>query len=142
MYESFRIKNDAIYPGAANGRNKNSFKKIKPHPELIALSKKIIDLGEPEGYTVLGSYYFTLGLRERAFKTWEEGEKKGSLKSGSTKALIEFQEGMEKEVEKEKKDIEWGCKVLSHNNSFGQYSIFIICILRKYIFHCWVFQQL
>ncbi len=99
----FGLKMMQYTPGLLTDATKIPSKKIKPHPELIALSKKIIDLGEPEGYTVLGSYYFTLGLRERAFKTWEEGEKKGSLKSGSTKALIEFQEGLEKEVEKEKR---------------------------------------
>ncbi|MFP7654912.1 hypothetical protein [Chryseobacterium proteolyticum] len=58
-------------------------------------------MGEPEGYTVLGSYYYTLGLKEKAFKTWDEGEKNGSLKSGTTKALIVFQEELEKEAAKE-----------------------------------------
>lgn len=93
----FGLKMMEYTPELLSSPEKIASKKIKPHPELIALSKKIIDLGEPEGYTVLGSYYYTLGLREKAFKTWDEGEKKGSLKSGTTKALVEFQEDMEKD---------------------------------------------
>ncbi|CAH0261301.1 hypothetical protein [Chryseobacterium sp. Bi04] len=96
----FGLKMLQYTPGLLTDPVNIASKKIKPHPELLSLSKKIIDLGEPEGYTVLGTYYFTLGLREKAFKTWEEGEKNGSLKSGTTKALIEFQE----ELDKEKKD--------------------------------------
>lgn len=93
----FGLKMMEYTPGLLSSPEKIALKKIKPHPELIALSKKIIDLGEPEGYTVLGSYYYTLGLKEKAFKTWDEGEKNGSLKSGTTKALIEFQEDIEKD---------------------------------------------
>ncbi|WP_261512318.1 hypothetical protein [Chryseobacterium paludis] len=94
----FGLKMMEYTPGLLSDLAKIASKKIKPHPELIALSKKIIDLGEPEGYTVLGSYYYTLGLKDKAFKTWDEGEKNGSLKSGTTKALIEFQEGIEKDA--------------------------------------------
>lgn len=93
----FGLKMMEYTPGLLSSPEKIASKKIKPHPELIALSKKIIDLGEPEGYTVLGSYYYTLGLKEKAFKTWDEGEKNGSLKSGTTKALVEFQEDIEKD---------------------------------------------
>jgi hypothetical protein len=98
----FGLKMMQYTPGLLTDPTKIPSKKIKPHPELISLSKKIIDLGEPEGYTVLGSYYYTLGLKEKAFKTWDTGEKNGSLKSASTKALIEFQEGIETEIEQRK----------------------------------------
>nr|WP_315028700.1 hypothetical protein [uncultured Chryseobacterium sp.] len=99
----FGLKMMQYTPGLLSDPAKIPSKKIKPHPELIALSKKIIDLGEPEGYTVLGSYYYTLGLKEKAFKTWEDGAKNGSVKSGTTRALIDFQEGLEEEVDKRKK---------------------------------------
>ncbi|WP_172282526.1 hypothetical protein [Chryseobacterium sp. LAM-KRS1] len=97
----FGLKMMKYTPGLLTKPEKIASKKIQPHPELITLSKKIISMGEPEGYTVLGSYYYTLGLKEKAFKTWDEGEKNGSLKSGTTKALIEFQEELEKETAKE-----------------------------------------
>lgn len=98
----FGLKMMEYTPGLLNEPEKIASKKMKPHPELISLSKKIIDLGEPEGYTVLGSYYYTLGLKEKAFKTWDEGEKKGSIKSGSVKATIEFQEELDAEDKKKK----------------------------------------
>lgn len=94
----FGIKMLQYTPGVLNSPEKIASKKLKPHPELIALSSKIISLGEPEGYTVLGSYYYTLGLRDKAFQTWDEGEKNGSIKSGMTKAMIEFEEELNAEV--------------------------------------------
>ncbi|ASK29354.1 hypothetical protein CEY12_04240 [Chryseobacterium sp. T16E-39] len=99
----FGLKMMEYTPGLFGDPAKIAAKKLKPHPELIALSKKIVDLGEPEGYTVLGSYYYTIGLKDKAFKTWDEGEKNGSLKSGTTKAMIEFQEELEKEETADKK---------------------------------------
>jgi hypothetical protein len=76
----FGLKMMKYTPALLSDPGKIAAKKMKPHPELISLSKKIIDLGEPEGYTVLGSYYYALGLKEKAFKTWDEGEKNGSIK--------------------------------------------------------------
>ncbi|WP_228376939.1 hypothetical protein [Chryseobacterium vrystaatense] len=87
-------------PGLLSDPGKIPSKKLKPHPELISLSKRIIELGEPEGYTVLGSYYYVLGLKEKAFKTWDEGEKKGSLKSPLAKASVEIQEELDQEDQK------------------------------------------
>ncbi|PIF46253.1 hypothetical protein CLU96_3277 [Chryseobacterium sp. 52] len=100
----FGLKMMEYTPRLLNDPGKIASKKIKPHPELVALSKKIIEMGEPEGYTVLGSYYYTLGLKEKAFKTWDEGEKSGSLKSVTAKAMIEFQEELDKEDNKSKKE--------------------------------------
>lgn len=77
-------------------------KKLKPSLELILLSERIIELGDPEGYTVLGSYYYTLGLKKEAFETWNEGEKKGSLKSANLKATIEFQKELQVKSKKKK----------------------------------------
>lgn len=88
----FGLKMIKYTPGLLSDPEKIPSKKIKPHPELIVLSQKIIDFGEPEGYTALGSYYYTLGLKKEAYKTWEEGEKNGSLKSANVKASIEMLE--------------------------------------------------
>ncbi|GAB0157088.1 hypothetical protein CHRYSEOSP005_23570 [Chryseobacterium sp. Alg-005] len=92
----FGIKMLEYTPGLLSDPDKIASKKIKPHPELIALSKKIVSLGEPEGYTVLGSYYYTLGMRKEAFQIWDKGEQNGSTKSGLTKATIEFEEELKK----------------------------------------------
>ncbi|WP_184873819.1 hypothetical protein [Chryseobacterium sp. G0240] len=83
-------------------------KKLKPHPELIELSRKMISLGETEGYNVLGAYYHLLGLREKAFETWKEGEKHGDPASMISMGLIEVGEDMDKapetpEIKKKKK---------------------------------------
>lgn len=96
----FGLKMMEYTPGLLSDPGKIPSKKLKPHPELISLSKRIIELGEPEGYTVLGSYYYVLGLKEKAFKTWDEGEKKGSLKSPLAKASVEIQEELDQEDQK------------------------------------------
>lgn len=97
----FGLKMLEYTPGILSDADKIASKKLKPHPELIALSKKIIALGEPEGYTVLGSYYYTLGLRKEAFQIWDKGEKNGSHKSGMAKATVEFEEELQKAQQKE-----------------------------------------
>ncbi|MGU3375015.1 hypothetical protein [Chryseobacterium sp. M5A1_1a] len=96
----FGLKMLEYTPDLLTDPGKIPSKKLKPHPELLLLSERIIELGEPEGYTVLGSYYYILGLKDKAFKTWDEGEKNGSLKSPQAKALIEFQEELDKEEKK------------------------------------------
>jgi hypothetical protein len=66
--------------------------KPKPlNPEIIALGNKIILQGDPEGHTVLGSYYYLLGKKEKAVQQWNLGVEKGSEKS----ALALFQIEME-----------------------------------------------
>ena len=68
---------------------------MKPHPELLALSKKIVALGDPEGYTVLGSYYQILGMKTEANDAWNKAIKLGSRKASMAQALIEFSESLE-----------------------------------------------
>lgn len=96
----FGLKMMEYTPDLLTDPGKIASKKLKPNPELILLSERIIELGEPEGYTVLGSYYYALGLKEKAFKTWDEGEKHGSLKSPQAKASVEIQEELDREDEK------------------------------------------
>jgi len=75
----------------------NASKKIQPHPELLSLSKKIVALGDPEGHTVLGSYYRALGLKDKADEEWEKAIEKGSLKASLAKGMAEFAENIEEE---------------------------------------------
>ena len=64
--------------------------KTKPlNPEIIKLGNKIIAQDEPEGYTLLGSYYFLLGQKEKAEDQWNKGAEKGSQKSAL--ALIQLE---------------------------------------------------
>lgn len=97
---TFGLKMMKYTPGVLSGPEKVKEKKLKPHPELIQLSKRIISLGDTEGYNVLGSYYYLLGLREKAFAVWSEGEKHGDAASTLSKGLIDFGEEMDKEVKK------------------------------------------
>lgn len=62
-----------------------------PNPEIIALGNKIIAQGEPEGYTVLGTYYYILGNKEKAAEQWNIGVSKGSQKSGMALFQIEME---------------------------------------------------
>jgi hypothetical protein len=89
-------------PDLLNGTEKIPSKKLKPHPELIEISKKIVSLGDPEGHTVLGSYYFVLGLKDKASKEWDKAIKMGSMKAGMTKGLTEFAESIENDSIKHK----------------------------------------
>ena len=61
-------------------------KKPKQNPEIIKLGQKIIDMGEVEGHTILGSYYYSLGDKIKAEKEWQKGLEKGSTKA----ALAQF----------------------------------------------------
>ena len=86
-------------PGLISEPEKIPSKKIQPHPELVTLSNKIVALGDPEGHTVLGSYYYVLGLKEKANKEWEKAIEKGSSKAGLAKGMIEFAESIEESKE-------------------------------------------
>lgn len=97
---TFGLKMMKYTPGFLTGAEKVKQKKLQPHPELIKLSKRIISLGDTEGYNVLGSYYYLLGFREKAFATWSEGEKHGDAASILSKGLIDFGEEMDKEAKK------------------------------------------
>lgn len=94
----FGMKMIEYTPGLLTDAESIPSKKLKPHPELIALSKKIVAMGDPEGYTVLGSYYYVLGLKEKGNAEWEKAIKLGSRKASMAKGLIEFSEGLEKET--------------------------------------------
>jgi hypothetical protein len=39
-------------------------------------------MGEVEGHTVLGSYYYSLGDKTKAKKEWQTATDKGSTKAG------------------------------------------------------------
>lgn len=91
----FGLKMLEYTPGLISEPNNIAFKNLKPHPELVALSKKIVEMGDPEGHTVLGSYYYVLGLKELAYKEWENATLKGSSKAALAKGMIEFAESIE-----------------------------------------------
>ncbi|REC64663.1 hypothetical protein DRF59_19875 [Chryseobacterium flavum] len=95
---TFGIKMVKYTPGLLEGDpEKIKEKKLKPHPELIRLSQKIVSLGETEGYNVLGAYYMILGLQDKALETWEEGEKHGDMASALSRGLLDLGEDMDKE---------------------------------------------
>ena len=54
-------------------------RKLKPHPELIALAQKITQMGSPEGHTALAGYYYILGMKDEAGKEYDKAIEKGSL---------------------------------------------------------------
>lgn len=65
-------------------------KKPKLNPEIIKLGQKIISMGEVEGHTVLGSYYYSTGDKVKAEKEWQKGTDKGSTKA----AMVQFEAEM------------------------------------------------
>lgn len=94
---TFGIKMVKYTPDLLEDPEKLKAKKMKPHPELIQLSQKIISLGETEGYNVLGSYYLILGLRDKALETWTEGEKHGDAASMLSRGFMDLGKEMESE---------------------------------------------
>lgn len=68
----------------------NKTKKPKQNPEIIKLGQKIINMGEVEGHTILGSYYYSLGDKVKAEKEWQTATDKGSTKAG----LVQFEAEM------------------------------------------------
>lgn len=67
-------------------------KKPKQNPEIIKLGQKIISMGEVEGHTVMGSYYYSLGDKIKAEKEWQKGTDKGSTKAGLAQFEAEMSE--------------------------------------------------
>lgn len=66
--------------------------KPKPlNPEIVSLGNKIISQDEPEGYTLLGTYYFILGQKKKAEELWNKGAEKGSQKSAIALIQIEME---------------------------------------------------
>ncbi|WP_133121644.1 hypothetical protein [Chryseobacterium sp. PMSZPI] len=92
---TFGIKMVKYTPDLLGDPDKIKAKKLKPHPELIQLSQRIVSLGETEGYNVLGSYYLILGLQDKAFETWTEGENHGDAASMLSKGFIELGKSMD-----------------------------------------------
>ena len=86
----FGAKMLEVTPGLLSGKDLSK-KNIKPHPELLALAQKVIDLDEPEGHTILGSYLYAIGQTENAEKEWDKAIEKGSRRAAQARALIEFQ---------------------------------------------------
>ena len=60
--------------------------------EIIALGNKIISQGEPEGYTLLGTYYYISGKKEKAIEQWNLGADKGSQKAAMALFQIEMEQ--------------------------------------------------
>ena len=78
--------------GLGNLLNPEKNTKTKPlNPEIIALGNKIISQGEPEGHTLLGTYYYLLGKKDKATEQWNLGVDKGSQKSGMALFQIEME---------------------------------------------------
>ena len=72
----------------------NPEKNTKPtqlNPEIVSLGNKIISQEEPEGYTLLGTYYYILGQKEKAVEQWNKGVDKGSQKSAMALIQIEME---------------------------------------------------
>jgi hypothetical protein len=77
--------------GALLNPEKNT--KSKPlNTEIIALGNKIISQGEPEGYTLLGTYYYILGNKDKAMEQWNLGVDNGSQKSAMALFQIEMEQ--------------------------------------------------
>ncbi|WP_426475264.1 hypothetical protein [Chryseobacterium balustinum] len=76
--------------GGMNAVLTNKTQKPKQNSEIIKLGQKIIKLGEIEGHTVLGSYYYSLGDKTKATKEWQTATEKGSTKAG----LVQFEAEM------------------------------------------------
>ncbi|WP_027387553.1 hypothetical protein [Chryseobacterium gregarium] len=74
---------------------KNKPKKLKQNPEIIKLGQKIIGMGEIEGHTALGSYYYSLGDKTKAEKEWQKAVDKGSMKAGLVQAEAEMKDVQE-----------------------------------------------
>ncbi|GJN62603.1 hypothetical protein [Elizabethkingia anophelis] len=90
----FGAKMLEVTPGLLTGKDLSK-QNIQPHPELLALAQKIIDMGEPEGHTSLGSYLYAIGRTEEGEKEWNKAIEKGSRKAFQGKALMEFSKGLE-----------------------------------------------
>ena len=77
-------------------------KNMVENPDIVALGNKIVDMGEEEGHTALGTYYYTIGQKEKAYTEWDKAIQKGSMRASMARLGAEFQEE-EAKVQKEKK---------------------------------------
>lgn len=72
--------------------NRNNITPKIENPELVAFAHKIIDMGEVEGYTALGSYYLTLGLKDKALEQYDKAIEKGSSNSAVARMNVSLME--------------------------------------------------
>lgn len=79
-------------PGLLTSPEKIPSKKLKPHPELIALAQKITQMGSAEGHTALAGYYYILGMKDEAGKEYDKAIEKGSHKALMGKFTVENEE--------------------------------------------------
>lgn len=86
-YFGMLLINDQGLGALMNPEEKPKRKTI--NPEMVALGNKIIGQGEVEGYTVLGSYYYLIGEKEKAIQQWNIGAEKGSIKASMALFQIE-----------------------------------------------------
>lgn len=80
-YFGLQLSQDNTLMGAIFKGEKMNTNAVTPNPELIKLGEKIIALGEYEGHTLLGYYYFITGNKSKAKDEWEKGSEKGSMKA-------------------------------------------------------------
>lgn len=85
-----------VVPGLLFGKDLSK-QNIPPHPEILALAQKIIDTGDPEGHTALGSYLYAIGQAEKGEKEWDKAIEKGSRTALKAKILMESGKGLEEE---------------------------------------------
>ena len=78
--------------GGMNAVLTSKTKKPKLNPEIIKLGQKIISMGEIEGHTILGSYYYSLGNKKKAENEWQKGIDKGSTGAGIAQFEAEMSE--------------------------------------------------
>ncbi len=92
-YFGLQLSKDPSIMGAITKGEKNNTNALTPNPDLIKLGEKIIALGEYEGHTLLGYYYFITGNNSKAKDEWEKGSEKGSMKATlSLMQIIDDQE--------------------------------------------------
>jgi hypothetical protein len=79
--------------------------KIKPNKELENLAKKVIDLGNPDGYGLFYTYYFFTGDKKKAEENLQKGLDLGSLychEISMNIATAEYENSVNEEINKSK----------------------------------------
>lgn len=79
---------------------------LKNNPELVALANKVIDMGEPEGHTLLAKYWYALGDKEKAAAEFDAAIAAGSKTAALTQLGLSLEEeaaGMEQPKQTKKK---------------------------------------
>lgn len=71
-------------------------KPAKENAEIVSFAHKIIAMGAIEAYSALGSYFYTIGQKEKAYSFWNEAIAKGSTSA----AMLLLQVELENEADK------------------------------------------